>query len=367
HGYSATSLSPMKPHGDGDEDTSSNHGERIQREVVEVVNLLANLERKSVSCRSLLELRRIAVAVRAGKHCRRDLERMIGRQLEKATLDNILIPALPPRSSSLYDVDLVLRLVEFFLKEKADALFLTSNCKGSESCESLYSSRLDNRFSLLSRTNSRVSAPVTALSSEISTPLQTSLLKVGQLMDKYLAEIAADAYLKPSKFLALAESLPDYARQSDDGLYRAVDIFLEAHPFVSETDATRLFKVLNYHKLGPETCKAAAQNPRFPPSFAIQVALVQRNQLKTTSEGSFRSDRSYSPFKNNSPRVGQQTVVHLQCSSFEFTLRQEKKINVKKAQASRLEIQSSCKRSRVEMPGGFHRLMQLFNSKSRQH
>lgn len=368
HGYSATSLSPMKLHGDGDEDTSFNHGERIQREVVEVVvNLLANLERKSVSCRSLLGLRRIAVAVRAGKHCRRDLERMIGRQLEKATLDNILIPALPPRSSSLYDVDLVLRLVEFFLKEKADALFLTSNCKGSESCESLYSSRLDNRFSLLSRTNSRVSAPVTALSSEISTPLQTSLLKVGQLMDKYLAEIAADAYLKPSKFLALAESLPDYARQSDDGLYRAVDIFLEAHPFVSETDATRLFKVLNYHKLGPETCKAAAQNPRFPPSFAIQVALVQRNQLKTTSEGSFRSDRSYSPFKNNSPRVGQQTVVHLQCSSFEFTLRQEKKINVKKAQASRLEIQSSCKLSRVEMPGGFHRLMQLFNSKSRQH
>lgn len=158
---------------------------------------------------------------------------MIGRQLEKATLDNILIPALPPRSSSLYDVDLVLRLVEFFLKEKADALFLTSNCKGSESCESLYSSRLDNRFSLLSRTNSRVSAPVTALSSEISTPLQTSLLKVGQLMDKYLAEIAADAYLKPSKFLALAESLPDYARQSDDGLYRAVDIFLEVCSLMS--------------------------------------------------------------------------------------------------------------------------------------
>lgn len=140
---------------------------------------------------------------------------------------------------------------------------------------------------------------------------------------------------------------------------------MQAHPFVSETDATRLFKVLNYHKLGAETCKAAAQNPRFPPSFAIQVALVQQNQHKTTSEGSFRSDRSCSPIKNTSSRAGQQTVVSLQCSSFEFTLRQEKKKHIKKTQV-RPEIQKSCKRSRVDMPG-LYRLMQLFHSRTRQH
>lgn len=134
---------------------------------------------------------------------------------------------------------------------------------------------------------------------------------------------------------------------------------------MSETDAARLFKVLNYHKLGAEICKSASQNPRFPPSFAIQVALVQQSQLKTTSEGSFRSDRSCSPRQNASSRVGQQTVVSLQCSSFEFTLRQEKKKNVKKAQA-RPEIQKACKRSRVDMLG-LYRLMQLFHSRSRQH
>lgn len=240
-GYSSASLSPMKLHGEGDEDNSFNQGERIQREVVEVVvNLLYNLERKSVSCRSLLGLRRIAVALRAGKHCRRDLERMIGRQLDKATLDNILIPALPPRSSSLYDVDLVLRLVESFLKEKAEALMLTSRVKRSESCESLYSARSDSKFSSLSRSGSRTSVPGT-MSAEISTPVQVALLKVGELMDKYLAEIAADTYLKPSKFLVLAESLPDYARQSDDGLYRAVDIYLEVCSFMCEGSYWQLF------------------------------------------------------------------------------------------------------------------------------
>ncbi|CAM6037420.1 unnamed protein product [Sphagnum compactum] len=339
---------------------------RVQREIVEVVvGLLASLERSSVSCRSLLGLRRIAIAVRAGKPYRREIESMIGAQLDKATLDNILIPALPlSRSSSLYDVDLVLRL-------------------------------------------SRLSIPTAAATglssrSDVSTPVQSALTKVGDLMDKYLVEIAADTHLRPSRFLALVESLPDYARECDDGLYRAVDIYLEAHPSISEADASRLFKVINYHKLGSETCKAAALNSRFPPSFVIQVALVQQShqrQLRASTEGSFRSgrdtDRSSSPPPKGSPRVGQQTVVHVQCAHFEFTLRQiqqaKKKTdttttssraaaayrtelstlqNVKKTQSRRESFDSadsSRKRSRVEMISGFHRLKQLFHSKSRQH
>jgi hypothetical protein len=165
--------------------------------------------------------------------------------------------------------------------------------------------------------------------------------------------------------------------------------------------------VINYHKLGSETCKAAALNSRFPPSFVIQVALVQQSQqqqqqqqqVRASTEGSFRSgrdtDRSSSPPPKGSPRVGQQTVVHVQCAHFEFTLRQiqqdKKKTdttttssraaaayrtelstlqNVKKAQSRRESFDSadsSHKRSRVEMISGFQRLKQLFHSKSRQH
>ncbi|CAM6059961.1 unnamed protein product [Sphagnum tenellum] len=370
--------------------------QRAQRQVIEVVvSLLASLERSSVSCRSLLGLRRIAITLRAGKLCRRELERMIGAQLDKASLDNILIPpatSLPARSSStssssssLYDVELVLRLVDFFLKDKAEALM-------------------------------------------ISAPVQSALTKVGELMDKYLVEIAADTHLRASRFLALAESLPDYARESDDGLYRAIDIYLEAHPSISESDASRLFKVINYHKLSTETCKAAAHNSRFPPSFIIQVALVQQSQQQqkasttsttaTTNDiSSFRSSgrdsterssssASLSPPSKHSPRAGQQTVVHVQCSHFEFTLRQiqhDKKKSTDDATSSRAAAErrttsttttdsspatlqqhfkktesqtesfdyaapsSSCKRSRVEIISSFHRLKQLFYAnKSRQ-
>jgi hypothetical protein len=58
-------------------------------------------------------------------------------------------------------------------------------------------------------------------------PSQSAMMKVAKLVDSYLAEIAPDASLKLSKFIALAEILPDYARVVDDGLYRAVDIYLK--------------------------------------------------------------------------------------------------------------------------------------------
>ena len=58
-------------------------------------------------------------------------------------------------------------------------------------------------------------------------PSQSAMMKVAKLVDSYLAEIAPDANLKLSKFIALAEILPDYARVVDDGLYRAIDIYLK--------------------------------------------------------------------------------------------------------------------------------------------
>jgi hypothetical protein len=58
-------------------------------------------------------------------------------------------------------------------------------------------------------------------------PKQSSILKVSKLLDNFLAEVALDLNLLPSKFIALAELLPDHARVTSDGLYRAVDIFLK--------------------------------------------------------------------------------------------------------------------------------------------
>ena len=54
-----------------------------------------------------------------------------------------------------------------------------------------------------------------------------AVVQVGKLVDSYLAEVASDANLKPAKFCELALSLPNHARIYDDGVYRAVDIYLK--------------------------------------------------------------------------------------------------------------------------------------------
>ncbi|KAJ0717190.1 putative NPH3 domain-containing protein [Helianthus annuus] len=48
-----------------------------------------------------------------------------------------------------------------------------------------------------------------------------------KLIDGYLSEISSDTNLKPEKFLELAFALPEQARVYDDGLYRAVDVYLK--------------------------------------------------------------------------------------------------------------------------------------------
>lgn len=52
-------------------------------------------------------------------------------------------------------------------------------------------------------------------------------LAISKLLDSYLAEIARDPKLPVTKFLFLAQSLPENARTSDDGLYRAIDTYLK--------------------------------------------------------------------------------------------------------------------------------------------
>lgn len=56
---------------------------------------------------------------------------------------------------------------------------------------------------------------------------KTGKSNVSKLLDNCLAEVAQDPNLSVTKFQVLAELLPENARISDDGLYRAIDIYLK--------------------------------------------------------------------------------------------------------------------------------------------
>lgn len=149
-----------------------------QRQIMEkVISLLLLLDRSCLSCKGLFDVLRVVSSLKILSKCYKlKLELLIGSQLDQATLDHLLVPS-PPRKKYMYDVNLVLRLAEAYIRRG----WMTPS----------------------------------------------RLKKVGRLMDSYLMEVAPDFLLKPSTFAALVSVLPDSARESSDRLYQAIDLYLE--------------------------------------------------------------------------------------------------------------------------------------------
>nr|XP_017223015.1 PREDICTED: BTB/POZ domain-containing protein At1g50280-like [Daucus carota subsp. sativus] len=177
------------------------------------------------SCRGLFWILRLVSTFGISRDCRTGLEGLIGSVLDQATLDDLLVSAND--GHGVYDVNLVVRLVRVFVYTYSKEEYLQK------------------------------------------------IKKVGWLVDKYIREIAPDQNLKISRFLRIAESLTDCARDCFDGVYRAVDIYLESHPCLTLEERSRLCRCLNYNKLSLETCKELAKNPRIPPRVAVEALAAQ--------------------------------------------------------------------------------------------
>ncbi|XP_076890548.1 BTB/POZ domain-containing protein At1g50280-like [Bidens hawaiensis] len=197
--------------------------------------------KSAFSCRGLFWVLRIVSIFGLSRECRGGLERLIGGMLDQAKVDDLLVSN--NGSSGVYDVNLVLRLI-----------------RESNKVEGVCLERMK---------------------------------KVGGLVDKYLGEIAPDQSLKISKFLGVAESLPDCARDCFDGVYKAIDIYLESHPCLSLEERSRLCRCLNYEKLSLEACKDLAKNPRIPPRIAVQALVSQHSNIPTVYTYDNHQDYSY--------------------------------------------------------------------------
>ncbi|KAL5791742.1 hypothetical protein ACOSP7_000336 [Xanthoceras sorbifolium] len=238
--------------------------QKKQRIIVEaIVGLLPTQSRKSlVPMAFLSSLLKTAIAASATTSCRSDLERRIGLQLDQAILEDILIPANSHgnnHSTTLYDTDSILRIFSIFLNLDEDDDEDNNHLR--DESEMVYD--FDSPGS----------------------PKQSSILKVSKLLDNYLAEVALDSNLMPSKFIALAELLPDHARIVSDGLYRAADIFLKVHPNIKDSERYRLCKTIDCQKLSQEACSHAAQNERLPVQMAVQVLYFEQIRLRNAMSG----------------------------------------------------------------------------------
>ncbi|XP_050900882.1 root phototropism protein 3 isoform X2 [Lathyrus oleraceus] len=196
-----------------------------------LVNVLPP-EKDSIPCNFLLRLLRTANMVGVDGSYRQELEKRISWQLDQACLKELVIPSFSHTCGTLLDFELVIRLVKRFVS-------------------------LDNE----------------------GAKSGAALVKVAKLVDSYLAEAAVDANLSLNEFVTLAAILPNHARNTDDGLYRAIDTYLKAHPSVSKQERKGLCRLIDCRKLTQEASLHAAQNERFPVRAVIQVLLSEQTKF----------------------------------------------------------------------------------------
>lgn len=171
--------------------------EHEKRVILETIVSLLPREKNAMSVSFLSMLLRAAIYLETTVACRLDLEKRMGLQLGQAVLDDLLIPSFSFTGDLLFDVDTVQRIMMNYLE-----------------CETN-----GNPFSYKA-------------DEEYVSPPPSDLERVGKLMESYLAEIASDRNLNVSKFISLAELLPEQSRVKEDGMYRAIDIYLKVHSHV---------------------------------------------------------------------------------------------------------------------------------------
>ncbi|KAG6432790.1 hypothetical protein SASPL_104377 [Salvia splendens] len=249
-----------------------------------VIKLLPEKKGKSF-CRFLLGLLRVSLILGVNNTCRDSLERRIGVQLDLATLDGLLIPNYSD-SDTLYNTDCVERMIRHFVSLESSV------------------------------------ASISPLSTDPETStLSVSFKRVAKLVDNYAAEVASDVNLKPGKLRGLAEALPESSRSLHDGLYRALDIYFKAHPWLSDKEREQLCNIIDFQKLSIDACAHASQNERLPLRVVLQVLFFEQMQLRTALAGCLNALDAESaptaslavPNEAAGPRVRQDgwvTVVH---------------------------------------------------------
>lgn len=215
--------------------------EHEKRVILETIVSLLPREKNAMSVSFLSMLLRAAIFLETTVACRLDLENRMGLQLGQAVLDDLLIPSYSfTGDHSMFDTDTVQRILMNYLEFEVEGVRLSNN----------------------------------------GVDLAGDMERVGKLLENYMAEIASDRNVSLQKFIGLAELIPEQSRVTEDGMYRAVDIYLKAHPNMSDVERKKVCSLMDCQKLSREACAHAAQNDRLPVQTIVQVLYYEQQRLR---------------------------------------------------------------------------------------
>ncbi|XP_010265615.1 PREDICTED: BTB/POZ domain-containing protein At5g17580-like isoform X2 [Nelumbo nucifera] len=295
-----------------------------KREVIEQVEKLLPDERELVPFKYLSEMLRSAITLQASLDCRNRLEIRMGKKLNEATVVDLLIPSQGYAREEKYDTECIGRIVKSFY----------ANYNSSDSAE---------------------------------------LVGVTELIEEFLSEVASDVALKKDTFISLAEMAIATSlgiQRNTDGIYRAIDIYLGKHGYLTETEREEVCRVLDCHKMSQEAREHARQNERLPLRVVVQVLYVGHLQLRDAIANGDMLD-SYGRCQRveggENAVVGVDRDNHSQgtAASEEELLRAE----MKDMDDRVMELEKECCRMRIEMEksgGGSHSVVKKKGSMWKQ-
>ncbi|KAK9052722.1 hypothetical protein SSX86_029352 [Deinandra increscens subsp. villosa] len=227
------------------------------RMLLESIITLLPSEPNAVSCSFLLKLLKTVNILHTSGSSKLELARRIALQLDEAKVSDLLIPSVSNDSDTMYDLDIVLNILEQFMLQSQSQ----SQSQQTSSQRTLQSENGNCEFKEGCRSSS---------------VLNGAMIKVAKLVDGYLQEIASDVNVPLSKFIALTEAVPELARLNHDDLYTAIDIYLKSHPELNKSERKDLCRTLDCKKLSLESCIHAAQNESLPLRVVVQVLFSEQ-------------------------------------------------------------------------------------------
>lgn len=222
-----------------------------QTQLLETIVALFPSEKVIFPINFLCCLLRSAIFLEASNNCKKELEKRISSIFEHVTIDDLLVLSFTYDGERLFDLESVRRIISGFVeKEKSVAIFNGGDFR--DVCS-------------------------------------TATQRVAKTVDGYLGEIATCNELSISKFNGIANLVPKGARKVDDDLYRAVDIYLKAHPNLDEIEREKACSVMDPLKLSYEARVHASQNKRLPVQIVLHA--LYYDQLKLRGGVDDRSNR----------------------------------------------------------------------------
>ncbi|KAA3467252.1 coleoptile phototropism protein 1-like [Gossypium australe] len=226
--------------------------QKLQRITIESLINMLPVEKKSVSCNFLLYLVKLGLKMQVNSELLSKLETRIASMLEQCCAQDLLVKNYGDKDTT-YDVGIVIRVVKAYV--------------------------------LLALKNFRA-----------------RLCIVGRLIDGYLTLVARDINLTVIDFKLLVDALPTTARSCDNNLYRAIDMYLKAHPSLIEEERASVCKAMEYHRLSEDARQHAMRNGRLPLKIVTEFMLLEQVKMA----------RSVSATKSNiNPRTTTQTIMKM--------------------------------------------------------